>query len=423
MKRSIICILLVISMLFCSIPTVFAEGNGELVIEFYGDCDLSGIDIKVYRAELTYADDSGYSSYSETLAFTVTTDASGKVSFVRPSEQFSITIDLNTLPSGYGIKQHTAFFFQKNKSYTVSVLEINNIGIVRERDNWYAKLFAKDQTVIYAPTEVKVDEKASYHKNELRINTTYRVTATSGNKSAKTVVVDSKKYDYKYRMNGVLWSRGLITEGEYLVSLLDFLESDAPKVDEDGIPIFDGTALWWNFQNYINSGKGETELSRSDYSRIKNYILPVYYGWDVEDGVYKITNVGAGKCLNIYGNKLTKLSNGRNVTLWQDSGSNEQKWVISTTRNNETYISSVIDGNFGLNVYRKGDPFNCNIRKLAGNEYDARVILIKTEDGFKIKLKNYAMFLTASSDENGANVYWAEESESEYQIWALTEAD
>ena len=36
--------------------------------------------------------------------------------------------------------------------------------------------------------------------------------------------------------------------------------------------------------------------------------------------IYKITNVGANKCLNIYGNNVTSLTNNQNVTLWSDSG-------------------------------------------------------------------------------------------------------
>ncbi len=420
MKRSIICVLLVISMLFCSIPTVFAEGNGEFVIEFRGDCDLSGIDIKVYRAELSYADDTGFAVYDETLAFTVTTDASGKVSFVRPSERFSITVDINTLPVGYGVERRTVSLGSKAENYCFNILKIEKVEVEKSGDRWDTKLLATRGIRVIAPYDTKVVEEASYSKNSLRVALTTTVTVTAGGKEYVNVFKETKTFESKYHRNAVLWNRGLITEGEFLISWLDYLESDAPKVDEDGIPIFDGTAVLWTFINYIESGKGETELSRSDYSRIKNYVLPNYYGARIDDGVYKIMNVGTGKCLNIYGNKLRKLSNGKNVTLWQDSGSNEQKWVISTTRNNETYISSVIDGNFGLNVYRKGDPFNCNIRKIAGNEYDARVIFIKTGGGYKIKLKNYAMYLTAEINENGANVFWAEESESLYQVWNLS---
>lgn len=44
--------------------------------------------------------------------------------------------------------------------------------------------------------------------------------------------------------------------------------------------------------------------------------------------IYKLTNVGANKCLNIYGSNSTSLSHGINVVIWADSGTNEQKWSI-----------------------------------------------------------------------------------------------
>lgn len=134
---------------------------------------------------------------------------------------------------------------------------------------------------------------------------------------------------------------------------------------------------------------------------------------------YKITNVGASKCLNIYGDGLTSLYNEINVTLWEDSGTNEQKWVVSELGDN-VYIKSVIDTAYGLNVYRMGDPYNCNIYKIAGNETDALVDIIASGSYYKVKLHNYNLYLTVGSSSNGANVYWAASSNSNYQKWAFT---
>ncbi len=138
------------------------------------------------------------------------------------------------------------------------------------------------------------------------------------------------------------------------------------------------------------------------------------------DDTYKISNVGAAKCLNIHGSSLTSLSNGINVTLWSDSGSNEQKWVISDLGNN-VYVRSIIDTDFGLNVYRSGSPYNCNIRLIEGNETDAAVDISNYGDYYKIKLHNYNYYLTVGGTSNGTNVYWASESDSDYQKWTFTE--
>lgn len=146
-----------------------------------------------------------------------------------------------------------------------------------------------------------------------------------------------------------------------------------------------------------------------------------YYDCDSNGSRYKITCYGTTSCLNIYGDNLTYLNNHQNVTLWSDSGSNEQKWLISSIGDN-VYIRSIIDETFGLNVYRVGSPFNCDVYPVSGNETDAAVDFISTSGGYRIKLHNYNLYLTASSSANGANVYWDSYSSSLYQIWSLTPA-
>ena len=136
-------------------------------------------------------------------------------------------------------------------------------------------------------------------------------------------------------------------------------------------------------------------------------------------GTYKITNVGTGKCLNVYGDNVTSLRNHQNVCLWSDSGTNEQKWYI-TTIGEGAYIKSVINQSFGLNVYRSGSQWNCDLFPISGNETDSQVDFIPTNGGYKIKLHNYDLYLSASSSSNGANVYWSAESSSLYQVWSLT---
>ena len=121
---------------------------------------------------------------------------------------------------------------------------------------------------------------------------------------------------------------------------------------------------------------------------------------------FKIANVGAsGKCLNIHGSNLTSLQNDINVTLWSDdSNSNEQKWLM-TSAGMGRVVKSIIDPEYGLNVYAPNGTANCNIHKTYENEGDALVDFILQSDGtMKIKLSNYDLYLTATGTVNGANV-------------------
>ena len=139
------------------------------------------------------------------------------------------------------------------------------------------------------------------------------------------------------------------------------------------------------------------------------------------NGTYKIINIGAEKYLNVYGDNVTSLYNQQNVCLWEDSGTNEQRWLVTGIGNSQ-FIKSVINTNFGLNVYRAGSPWNCDLYPTAGNETDSLIDFIETDGGFKIKLHNYDLYLTAASSANGANVYWGAASTSTYQLWSLVSA-
>lgn len=134
---------------------------------------------------------------------------------------------------------------------------------------------------------------------------------------------------------------------------------------------------------------------------------------------YKLTNVASGKCLNINGDNLTSLSPWDNVTLWSDSGSNEQKWILSTDYDSKP-IKSVIDRNYGLNIYLDS-TYNCNVYQVAGNETDSAVYFTNYGSYYRVGLHNYNRYLTAAGTGDGANVYWATYTESNLQKWVLTE--
>jgi uncharacterized repeat protein (TIGR02543 family) len=166
----------------------------------------------------------------------------------------------------------------------------------------------------------------------------------------------------------------------------------------------------------------ESDINSQEYSPLRKvsvgYNHTLYAQWAKK---YKITNVGASKCLNISGDNLTELGNGMNLTIWSDSGSNEQKWLIPSLSTRRV-IKSVVDKNYGLNVYCSGNPYNCTIHRVFKNETDAVVSIISAGSGaYKIKLYNYDLYLTAESNVNGANVYWGSSSNSSYQKWTITQ--
>ncbi len=172
-----------------------------------------------------------------------------------------------------------------------------------------------------------------------------------------------------------------------------------------------------------SAGSFESAVSTNTVKSVvfyNSYYFPSFE-YELTAGTYKIINVGANKCLNVYGDNVTVLYNQQNVCLWEDSGTNEQRWYV-TGGGSSQFIKSVIDLNFGLNVYRAGNPWNCDLYPIAGNETDSLIDFIETDGGYKIKLHNYDLYLTAASYTNGANVYWGAASTSTYQLWNLFSA-
>lgn len=134
---------------------------------------------------------------------------------------------------------------------------------------------------------------------------------------------------------------------------------------------------------------------------------------------YKITSVSAGKCLNIYGDNVATLYNNQNVCLWADSGTGEQKWEISSLGSG-VYVRSIINRNYGLNVYRSGSPWNCDVYPISGNETDAKINIVKSGSYYKIQLANYtSYYLTAGGTTNGSNVYWTTATGGNNQLWRI----
>lgn len=133
--------------------------------------------------------------------------------------------------------------------------------------------------------------------------------------------------------------------------------------------------------------------------------------------IYRITNKMANKCLNIHGNNVTVLENNDAVTLWEAGNTNEQKWEISSLGNG-VYVKSVIDTTFGLNVYRSGSPWDCDVYPITGNETDAKINFIQSGNYYKIQLANYtSYYLTAEGTANGSEVCWAAATNEDDQLW------
>ena len=135
--------------------------------------------------------------------------------------------------------------------------------------------------------------------------------------------------------------------------------------------------------------------------------------------IYKLRNVATEKYLNIAGSNLvgSKLD-GQDVTIWTDSGTGEQMWILADLPSSNAYVRSYMNRDVALNAQKTSSTkYNCNVLAIAGNESDSAVIIESTTGGYKIKLKNYNMYLTVNTSTNGTSVYWSVGANTNYQVW------
>lgn len=134
--------------------------------------------------------------------------------------------------------------------------------------------------------------------------------------------------------------------------------------------------------------------------------------------VYKIVNVATNKCLNISGNNPfgENLYDGQNITLWEDSTSSDQKWVISAL-STRVQIIAYANEEMGLNAYTAGSAFKCTLHDLENNATDSQVdFQLVSGNQYRIKLSNHnGKYLAA----DGTNVVWTGYQSSNNQLWKL----
>ena len=129
---------------------------------------------------------------------------------------------------------------------------------------------------------------------------------------------------------------------------------------------------------------------------------------------------GGGYYLNRWGSGA--VTNHQNVTLYTKTPDPDQQWKLNAVSGGYQ-ILSMLNNAYGLNIYPPSSN-NCDLYPVAGNEDDAKVVLLAvnaSQNTYRIKLANYNYYLTAASNSSGANVYWAASSSSAAQQWKFEE--
>ena len=234
--------------------------------------DLSIVEVQIFLAEITFEDKNAeYEVYSEKYAYSVYPNASGEILINRPAEYFSISINLKTLPLGYGIDNHTYFFFPNDNGYCATLNKIADVSILQENEDIIPFICDNHGNQIF--TDVCFGEVPSAKKYciddlgcQILLEREYQVIV-----QGKPYCISKEitlPYANDYEKNELFYKFGLITRHEYVNNICTYMLY--PEMYSASSHL-DGTALYWEIRNYLDS----IDVKTRDCSFIEN----VYYSF------------------------------------------------------------------------------------------------------------------------------------------------
>lgn len=136
---------------------------------------------------------------------------------------------------------------------------------------------------------------------------------------------------------------------------------------------------------------------------------------------YNIINKSNNKAVNVSGSYLLDLTTRTNVTLYSQTGSNEQVWRIDALTGT-VKVRSYVNDAYGFNIARTTS--NCDVIPISGNDADSNIQFELQSDGYyKIKSVSTGKYLTPVGSSDGANIQWSASSTSDLQKWSFVEVD
>lgn len=132
------------------------QDYGEIISENI-NIDLSGIEICVYYTE-SIPNDLDIEALGEKYSHSVYTDSKGKFIINKPSDNYSYSIALDSLPQGYGMKSFSQFVGINEPIKALEMSEIKSVDIYINGDGLGAHLYNNSGEKLYAKYEILINE-------------------------------------------------------------------------------------------------------------------------------------------------------------------------------------------------------------------------------------------------------------------------
>ena len=242
--------------------------------------DLSSVVLDVYSAECTYSEPGvGTYYYSDYYNNSLNFDLNGSVSVEKPSENFLVSVKLDTLPDGYGVCPNSYFFRNGIDEFTFELKRISSIDINHgdsysvdracDVDMDVTTCFDENGQFIFAnPKIIKRDfvllnRSCITNDAEKDLSLEYVYNVKVGGKEYLVKKQYSLRCPNKAAKAESLFKLGIIYEHEYMNTLASFMLYGDQYMDEDNI-IECGTSFYMMLYDYREKHNDR----RTDYSLI-----------------------------------------------------------------------------------------------------------------------------------------------------------
>lgn len=125
-------------------------------------CNLSGIKVDIFKAVIDDIDEEvGLTVYAHEYYSSVYTDEDGYFSFVKPTEQFVVIVDVLTLPEQFGINKVMSFYKNNETKDAIEMYEIAEIKVSYNevcKDGLDIKLYSENLDEVFADYYVESKE-------------------------------------------------------------------------------------------------------------------------------------------------------------------------------------------------------------------------------------------------------------------------
>ena len=290
MFKRILSVILTLVLLSCPLTvngaTIDAIGTNQFTLTIVNDdttnIDMSGIEIDVYSSVLSsYDPTSEVSEYTHTYAFSVNTDSRGKVNFARPSDNFLILIDLETLPKNTGIDVQTKFYRNNIHNDILHVTEIDDVVVeLNEMAENGVSVVALDKQDEVINAHYTIEETAE------KLSTASLLHSSTQIMSGKVYIgdfVESYSYEVEYSdeqkmlMVETAAEKNSITKTEALNFYIDYFEEHgrSPELYEKVSSLASDSA-WFETLSSTQQSNVNVILSAPSYNKeykVGNFII------------------------------------------------------------------------------------------------------------------------------------------------------